>query len=337
MRGAIHGIWFTEPGGKLHPEILPNLTKIAGDAAKEDFYIMLWTNTSEIDPQEIAQLQAAHIIVSDHKACQKSPLYKYFEYFLNKGIQGDKAAFGLASDIFRMAILDFTAADKYFIYFDVNDMFMSNLAIDLHNLDQEMSDNSFGFAFPAKPIADGARILETRNDLLIARKDLNPEFFKKYLEAYWLNLKRTYKTYKKPDNDQDAKLFANIISNETSPLFFVLQIEPNLPIKVLAQFGDYQEYIQVVNSGTYIKYVRNSTHSSTWLQSKQAHSAQEELDLNQKYLDILNASQQQAIARLNAKQYNYLYLGVGGVAILLCLCAVWLFLRKRSRSIAFKN
>lgn len=81
MRGAIHGIWFTGPGGKLHPEIIPNLTAMLVSAKQEDYYLILWTNTSEIDPQEIAKLKAANITVSDHRACKDSPIYKYFDYF----------------------------------------------------------------------------------------------------------------------------------------------------------------------------------------------------------------------------------------------------------------
>lgn len=166
---------------------------------------------------------------------------------------------------------------------------------------------------------------------MIARKDLNPEFFNKYLQAYWFNLEHTYKTYKKPTINDEATLSANIISNETSPIFFILQIEPNRPIKVLAQFGDYEEYSQVIDAGTYIKYARNKMHSGTWLENEKEANVQELL-ANQGYATILQENQKAIATNLKNAPHKSLYLGISGIVLFISVCAVWIFYRNRKNA-----
>lgn len=145
MRGKIHGIWLTNSGGKLHDAIIPNLSSYVQEASSNNFTIELWTNINELAQTEIDQLRLNSIIVRDHSECQTSSFYKYFLYFLEKGLQGDKAAFALASDILRMAILELTPEDQYFIYFDPNDVVFANLNDSLKELDNR--NNLLGLSF----------------------------------------------------------------------------------------------------------------------------------------------------------------------------------------------
>jgi hypothetical protein len=175
-RGSIHGVWLTKIGGSLHPKIIPNLSSLVSDAVVNDFCVVLWTNVNEIDPKELERLKAAKILVADHSYCKNSPLYKYFINFLQIGINGDKTAFALASDILRMAILDLTNDDKYFIYADPNDTKFFNLSVKLKNLDSLMVNNSFGYSFNVEPTPYRLDMFDCRNDVLIALKSKNINF-----------------------------------------------------------------------------------------------------------------------------------------------------------------
>jgi hypothetical protein len=287
MRGAIHGIWLVKPNGKLHPAIIPNLSTWAHVAAKDEFHVVLWTNINELAPAELAHIKASNIQIADPSACKDSPLYKYYEYFFTKGLKGDTTAFALASDVLRMAILDFTANDKYFIYVDPNDVKLLNLADNLQHLDSVMHNNKLGFSFPVGPVAANSKVFDIRNDVLIALKANNPNFFKDYLNAYWLNLEATYKKYKTPTTDAQAKLLATRISNDTSTLFFRLdQVEDN-SINIVSQFGKYSESWQAVNSSFYLTHARVTAHGNTWLPVGASLSAQEELAINDTFINGL--------------------------------------------------
>lgn len=292
MHGAIHGIWLVKPQGKLHQAIIPNLTTWVPTASEANFQVVLWTNINELDPTEIAHLKAVNIQVADPLACKDSPLYKYYEFFFAKGIKGDTTAFALASDILRMAILDFTANDKYFIYVDPNDVKLLNLAENLKNLDLLMQNNKLGFAFPVGPVAADTNVFDIRNDVLIALKSNNPNFFKDYLNAYWANLEATYKRYAKPTTDTQAKLLATRISNDTSTLFFRLDQATDNLINIVSQFGDYSENWQKINSGFYLNHARATEHGNTWLPIAKSHNAQQELAINDIFLKSLADEQQ---------------------------------------------
>lgn len=300
MRGAIHGIWLVKPEGKLHPAIIPNLASWAPITTKADFHVVLWTNINELAPAELTRLKEANIQVANPAACKNSPLYKYYEFFFTKGIKGDTTAFALASDILRMAILDFTADNKYFIYVDPNDVKLPNLDINLKNLDLLMQNNKLGFAFPVGPIATDTNVFDIRNDVLIALKSNNPIFFKDYLNSYWANLEDTYKRYSKPATDTQAKLLATRISNNTSTLFFRIEQATDNSINVISQFGTYSENWQKINSGFYLNHARATEHGNTWLPIAKSHNAQEELAINDIFLNSLVNEQKSS----KTQQYN---------------------------------
>jgi hypothetical protein len=265
MRGIIHGIWLTQPGGTLHAQIIPNLSSWAKDATQADFSILLWTNLNELAPQEVARLQAANIVAVDYSACKASPIYKYFVHFLDLGIKGDKSAFALASDILRMAILDLTQNDKYFIYIDPNDITLLNLHASLKNLDLLMSHNKFGFTFGIEALLYEKNNFEIRNDVLIALKQQNTGFFKAYLSAYLTHIDNKYTSYVKPITDIQAQQQAALISNQVSTEFFKISGFTDNSIRVVTKFANYTELYTVVNSGAYLNSQRNMLFGNTWL------------------------------------------------------------------------
>lgn len=275
MKGAIHGIWLVKPGAYIHPAIIPKLSTWVPIATETGFQVVLWTNADSLKREDIIALKSSGIIVADPKACKDSPLYKYYQFFFSKGLSGDQGAFAMASDILRMAILDFTAEDKYFIYADPNDIEFYDLKENLQHLDCRMKNNKFGFAFPIiLPRAD-SNIFDVRNDVLIAIKGNNPEFFASHLKAYWENLESSYKAYKKPENNTEANYLVNTISNNTSPVFFRLEqssdnyINMNRSVSVITQYANFNETSKIVNSASYLKFKRVLENGNTWLPSKE--------------------------------------------------------------------
>jgi hypothetical protein len=105
-----------------------------------------------------------------------------------------------------------------------------------------------------------------RNEVLIAKKDINPGFFEKYFEAYEKHLKNEYKKYKKPSNNNEATKLANQITNSTSSYFFLAL--PVQPIEVVtATFGNwkYGEAYPDINVLNYLKHEHIRENSSTWM------------------------------------------------------------------------
>lgn len=287
MQGAIHGIWLNKSGNSLHPAIIPKFSAWAPVAAESDFQVVLWTNTDVLTQKDIDSLKKTNIVLADPRSCKDSPLYEYYSFFFEKGLAGDKAAFAMASDILRMAILDFTAEDKYFIYVDPNDIELTELKDDLQHLDCRMKNNKFGFSFPVGRPNQESEIFDVRNDVLIAKKNQNPEFFKQHLEAYWANLEKTYKNYKAPANNTEANILVNTISSNTSSVFFKLEKNDNSdfitkynPIVVITQYADFKEASQLVNSGSYLHFKRVIEHGNTWLPSDEMLSQEEMASIN---------------------------------------------------------
>lgn len=293
MRGAIHGIWLVTPGGKLHKAIIPTLSSWLPAATESDFQVILWTNVEQLAPAEISRLNAANIKIGDPRDLKDSPLYKHYEYFLQKGVAGDITAFALASDILRMTILDFSAANKYFIYIDPNDITLLNLANNLQNLDTLMHTNKLGFSFPVGPVAIKTDVFDIRNDVLIALKANNPQFFKDYLTAYWANLEQSYQRYEKPTSDAQAKFFANRITNSTSFLFFRLEPAKDQTIKVIAQFAKTSAPYQIVNSNSYLTYRRTLEHANSWAPVGSPFDVHDEIAMNTNLIESIIAEQQE--------------------------------------------
>jgi len=264
MRGTIHGIWLTQPGGKLHPKVIPNISLWQAEASRCNFSVVLWTNINELAPQEIEHLKAAQVIFADHSLCKASPLYKYFLHFLEKGVNGDKTAFALASDILRMAILDLTEDDKYFIYVDPNDVKLIDLSEKLPSLDYHMSYNSWGLSFKIERAPYGSNIFDARNDILIALKTKNPAFFKDFLTAYWDFLEKNYTTYVKPTTDYEAQQAA-IISNAISHTLFKVDLFDEHADRFTALFGNYTELCQILSVTSYLNSERIMSYGNSWL------------------------------------------------------------------------
>lgn len=264
MRGYINGIWLTQRDGKLHPAIVPNLESWVTDAASCDFGVVLWTNINDIAPEEIDSLKSRNIIVKDHSLCESSPLYKYFIFFLKKGINGDKTAFALASDILRMAILDLADDNEYYIYADPNDVKFVGLKASLEKIPKRIASIKFGFSFYVEQIPGHPNIFHRRNDVLIAHKIVNRNFFRDYLAAYLKHVAEKHSIYVKPTTDSQAQKLANTISNQTGNDFFcVVLTRPFATVR--ATFGNYKALYPIVNCLVHLRHERSIEYANTWL------------------------------------------------------------------------
>lgn len=265
ISGSINGIWLTQKEGTLHPAIIPNISSWVADAASCGFQVMLWTNKQELQAKEVEGLTRQGVIVQDYSLCKESTLYPYFLFFLEKGIQGDKTAFALASDILRMAILEQTPATDYFIYVDPNDVTLVDLKRNLHALRLHMLRNSLGFSFYVDPLFGRYDIFHVRNDVLIALKQINPEFFRDYLNSYRAHLEKTYTEYFKPTTDGDAQTLAGKITVQTSTAFFQIRVHSG---EVFATFGPYKELWPNIHAEAALEHKRNIKNGNTWLPLK---------------------------------------------------------------------
>jgi hypothetical protein len=334
MRGAIHGIWFTQPSGKLHPNIIPNLSSWVSAAAANNFTVVLWTNTNEIVPDEIAKLRKAGIEVADHSLCKTSPLYKYFNIFLAKGIKGDNTAFALASDILRMAILDLTANNEYFIYVDPNDIQLHNLNAKLKRLHSHMDLNSLGYAFNVEPTPYRADMFDTRNDVLIALKQKNPEFFRDYLNAYLTNLANNHTKYVKPTTDRQAQDLENLISNQTSAVFFQVNLFSDNSIRVVTSFANYHELYQLVNTEGYLQSQRLMQHGNTWLPIGELKEELEELAQYNIFPENLPGTKNHLTAATPsqlASSSSHIPAVMSVLGVLILLSIIWLLAKNRTK------
>lgn len=265
MRGTINGIWLTQKEGTLHPAIIPNVSSWVADAASCGFQVVLWTNKHELQAKEVEELIRQGVIVKDCGLCKESTLYPYFSFFLEKGIQGDKTAFALASDILRMAILEQAPATDYFIYVDPNDVTLVDLKRHLRGLPSHMSMNSLGFSFYVSPLLGRMDMFHVRNDVLIALKQTNPEFFRDYLNAYRAHLEKTYTEYFNPTTDGEAQTLARKITVQTSTAFFQIRVSSG---EVFATFGPYKELWPIVHAEAALEHERNVGNGNTWLPLK---------------------------------------------------------------------
>ena len=270
-RGIFNGIWLTN-NGLLHPAIPGNLAKLSASAKNSEFSIILCSNLSELNNNEKIKIESQGVIVKDYSICKKSRFYQYFYHFYLLGMAGDVTALALASDILRMAILDIAHDDEYYIYADPNDLDFPNFDYDMQNLAEKFKKNPFGFSFLVMPErhvtftapSGNGNIIFTRNDVLIAKKNMNAGFFEKYFEAYENHLKNEYRKYRKPSNNKEAEQLANQISNSTNSNFFLI-----LPVKpaeiVLARFGNYNNIYSEINAFAYLNYQHIRENSCTWM------------------------------------------------------------------------
>ena len=273
MVGSINAIWLTTNGGSLHPQIIPNLSMLIAEARVLDFAVILWTNTAQIQPSDIEALTVQGIQVKDHSECSTSMFYDCFISFFQKGIDGDRAAFALASDILRMAALELTPNDQYYIYHDANDITFPNFMDSIRSLDKFMASNSFGFSFSIKQISHNKeRVYLTRNDLLIAKKSLNAQFFKDYFIYYKNHLEKNIPKYQKPTSNEQARQLAELISNQSNGNFFKFYPFQKMDI-IKATFGDnYKTFFPLINSEVFFRYDGQIEHSGNWLIDREPHT-----------------------------------------------------------------
>jgi hypothetical protein len=287
MHGAIHGIWLTGPGGKLHPNVVPNLSSWVKDAADNGFDVILWTNKDQIAPEEVQRLEAAKILVLDHSKCKNSHLYKHFQYFLDKAINGDNAAFALASDVLRVTILDLIDENSIFIYVDPNDTKLIDLGTSLKHIEERLLDNKLGFSFKVEPNPVLENTFDTRNDVIIALKRINIDFFKEYLWLYWNHLEKTYESYFKPITKEQAQNLANYITNQITHEYlrvdtYKYETEPKYRSYVISKSDNHYELYQKVNTSAYLKSEKIWEYGDTWLAfaNKDAYAKQKDHNLS---------------------------------------------------------
>lgn len=264
IKGTINGIWLTAPNGTLHPAIIPNLSSMVKETKGSQFEIVLWTNTQEIQKSEVDKLRGIGVVVKDYSLCKTSILYPDFTDFLTKGIKGDKTAFALASDILRMAALELAPDNEYFIYADPNDVNFTMLSRDLkEHLPAFPIQNSLGFSFFVMPMDENSKIIQTRNDVLIALKTINQPFFKDYFMDYAANLDNTSFEYSKPTSDGAAQALARKITMQTGERFF--QVTLDSLDRLMVKFKHYEIASQHIHVGTYLQYNRDLENGNTWL------------------------------------------------------------------------
>ena len=269
MRGRIHGIWLTQANGSLHPNIVPNFGSLVTDAIACDFSVNLWTNISEISPEEVERLKEKNITVRDHGECQSSAFYPYFKFFLDKGISGDKTAFALASDILRMAILELASPEEFFIYIDPNDVVFVSLKEDLSTLPKAFAINAWGFSFYVAPMFGRQDHYQLRNDVLIARKSQNPEFIEYFLQTYQRHLKETHQQYVTPISRDHAVELPLKISNPITPEFFNVWDPIRMVVTTFnKRVGEFMQLARFVNSESFLSYHREIRHGNSWLPSE---------------------------------------------------------------------
>ncbi|KTD17770.1 hypothetical protein [Legionella jordanis] len=263
MPGKIHSIWFTQASGKLHPAIVPNLLSWSKNISN-DFSIELWTNLNELLPSEIESLKLNNIIIRDHSACNPSPLYPYFLFFFEKGLQGDKAAFALASDVLRMCILGLTPDDEFFIYVDANDTAFLDLKKNLQNLDAFTQRSNLGYSFQAVAHPE-ERMVYTRNDVLIALRKIKPAFFNDYLKYYEQHLEQYHKDYVVPKTNSQAVELARNLTNSTERSFFRFIEKNDQELVAFTTFANHLDYVASINCMGFFPYVRLESSANTWL------------------------------------------------------------------------
>jgi hypothetical protein len=273
MKGSIHGIWFTTQKDRtLHPMIGPFFSAWARQTTL--FNVVLWTNTNEVQPELIDDLEKRKVVVKDYSECKESRFYPYFLFFFAKGLQGDLTAFAMASDIFRMAILELTPAEDCFIYADPNDTVFFNLNRDLQDLREKLEDTVLGFSFYAEEEMDeSGPYFHIRNDVLIALKTVNPDFFESYFQKYQKHLEESYRFYRcRPRTETQALELANAITVPLNNDFFEITRNRTKGEKhrVSACFanGQYSDFCTNVHSKRFLSYERSYTNGSTWLPSE---------------------------------------------------------------------
>ncbi len=249
-------------------------------AVKCNFTIVLWTNLNELAEEEKKSLESLGITFNDYSICEMSRFYRYFLYFLNQGIAGDKAAFGLASDIFRMSLLELAPADQYFIFVDGNDILLPDLENNLNKMMQSFYLNQLGLTFLIIPHPNHPGDYHVSNEVVVALKRINPNFFKDYFEAYKNNLEKTHKQYSRPTTYEEAHTMVALISNQVTNNFFGYYCTGGV-VAIFAKFGLYEEPLFSLNC-TLLPYKRETQFSNTWIPEKSTLPERQnsELDVN---------------------------------------------------------
>lgn len=266
-KGTINVIWHSADGS-LHPQILPNLEKIVGDAAKNAFDIALWTDTQRLVENHKVELARLGVKVKDYRECSSSRFYPYVTFFLEKAFAGDKTAFALASDVLRMSILELSPDDQYYIYMDGNDLKLLDLDRDLKKLEQEFEHNRLGFSFPIEKIHNlREEIFHIRNDFLLALKNKDKEFFENYFKAYEEHLSSNAFSYKKPITDGEAQDFANNVtmSTSSSTFFLICKFVNNNEPFIQVKFGKFSQTVFSGATEEYFTFTRDAHLGNTWL------------------------------------------------------------------------
>ncbi len=266
-KGTFNSIWLTGKGKGLYPSLVENMLRHSSIIQAADFEHVLWTNLDELKEGAADGLRDAGVVIKDHKECEKSSLYRYFKYFLEKGIDGDVAAFALASDILRNAIMQLSEPGQYYVYYDANDTVFKDLEASLKDIDKLKNDWDHFFCVKCSAV-----YIDIRNDVIITRKS-NSEYIEMYLRAYEKNLKETYASYTKPTSDKDAVAAARKIS---APAFWVLEetdpskadcVEDGPPVLRMTTTFGYSRLVPVrnIDCNKVLPYEQDTRNMLTWL------------------------------------------------------------------------
>ena len=261
---SINGAWFSRDG-TLHPNIIPNMTAWKAEAEQVGFKVRLWTDRNGLHEGLLTTLTELGIEVIDHSQLSRSRFYPYFAYFHRLGMKGDKAAFALASDVLRMAIIEHASLADCCVYADPNDIKFVDLKRHLMKLKHSMRMCRQGFLFPIEMMeTEKGLFCFLRNDTLIAHKILNPPFFLAYFSAYFKHLQDVAWRYIKPQNVCEAREFALSISNQIIDSFFEIINSGMLLIRPTF-IADRPGSIDFRNSQLFLPSVRVHSAANTWV------------------------------------------------------------------------
>lgn len=280
MIDIIGGCYFT-PNGDIPEAVVTNLLKIGSIAKNSSFFVYFWTDLSKLNLKLKKKLVDEGIIVQDYREL-KTTFNEVLAKFIEKGHMGDKCAYALASDIFRVAYSEVLAEEQIFVYIDLNDIEFLDLNNDLFYLRDKFKKNPWGLSFPINIFNTDSSgkitLVELRNDCLIMRKSNNPSFFERFIKNYRTTLLQREHSYITPENYNQAKKQADGISCFISSI--PIEIDQDLGTVYMVNAKE-QAKVEEIDFSKYIAVQRMFEHGNQW----HAGDVEAELELIKKALN----------------------------------------------------
>jgi len=219
MIGTLNSIYFT-PDGHIPELVLNNVKQIALEANDTGYAVCFWTDIRVLSETSKDILNASGVIIRDYYEVMR-PLRDIIARFVGQGHQGDITSYVLASDLLRVAAAEIAPSDQLYIYADANDIVFTQLARDLKNLSSPFYTNPWGLSFPACATRVEQQIIGMiRNDVMLFRRDNNPDFIDLFLSQFAVNAQIRTSDYLVTSDQQLNKKQLDYMSCFTSQLPF---------------------------------------------------------------------------------------------------------------------